>query len=315
MASDWRRCGRLAVIAAQHPVARVASSWVRVTCDHRITTCASRASPSRTFSLPSGGRAVSGGRCCRPRRPYRSVVAGLARCGCCTLVLHLSLFVLKPGRGRWAHQPTGTPAIPHTTAQTVSVVSACHADRAGYARRAESCNAPLCWAVRHLRRAKRRYRNPRKSSCANLRGMAVDAASGLFALGGVALAGVWAEIRAGREARARQSSELVSLKREICTEATLRIEAVASSVAQWTSSATEGDVSRQAVWAALTSAYEISARIRIVADTQVPANAMEQVLTVYRKALESNDRRLPKPNDVRAAMIREFRKDLGKPDR
>src|SRR5262245_18493804 len=98
--------------------------------------------------------------------------------------------------------------------------------------------------------------------------MAIDVASGLFALGGVALAGAWAEIRAGREARARQSSELFSLKRELYTEATLRVEAVASSVAQWASAA-EDDVSRQAVWASLTSAYETSAKIRIVADTQI----------------------------------------------
>jgi hypothetical protein len=146
-----------------------------------------------------------------------------------------------------------------------------------------------------------------------LRGMTVDVASGLFALGGVALAGAWAEIRAGREARARQSSEFVSLKRELYTEATLRIEAVASSVAQW-ASAVQDDASRQAVWAALTSAYETSAKIRIVADTQAPAEVMERVLAVYRKTLESNDRRLPKPNDVRAAMIREFRKDLGRPE-
>jgi hypothetical protein len=141
--------------------------------------------------------------------------------------------------------------------------------------------------------------------------IAVDVASGLFALGGVALAGAWAEIRAGREARVRQSSELVSLKRELYTEAIVRIEAVASGVAQW-ASATEDEVPRQAVWVALTSAYETSAKIRIVADTQVPADAMQRVLTAYRTPLESNDRRLPKPRDLRDAMIREFRKDLGR---
>lgn len=149
-------------------------------------------------------------------------------------------------------------------------------------------------------------------SYGNLRGMAIDVASGLFALGGVALAGAWAEIRAGREARARQSSELVSLKRELYSEAILRTEAVASSVAQWV--AAEDDASQQAVWAALTSAYETAGRIRIVADTQVPAEAMRQLLAVYRNALESEDRRLPKPSDFRDEMISEFRKDLGRPD-
>lgn len=99
--------------------------------------------------------------------------------------------------------------------------------------------------------------------------IAVDVASGLFALGGVALAGVWAEIRAGREARAQRSSELVSLKRDL--------------------------------------------KIRIVADTQLPGDAMDRVLTIYRTAIESNDRTLPQPRDERDAMIREFRKDLGRP--
>lgn len=147
--------------------------------------------------------------------------------------------------------------------------------------------------------------------------MAIDLASGLFALGGVALAGAWAEIRAGREARARQSSELLSLKRELYTEAMLRTEAVASSVAQWAFEAedAEDDASRQAVWAAITSAYETQNKIRIVADSQAPAEAMKRVLAVYRDVLESSDRRLPKPSDVRSAMISEFRKDLGRPDK
>jgi hypothetical protein len=178
---------------------------------------------------------------------------------------------------------------------------------------AETCNAAVL-AAGYLHRIKRRYRNPRKSSYDNLSGMAIaaDVASGLFALGGVALAGAWAEIRAGREARARQSSELFSLKRELYTEAIVRSEAVASSVAQWVS-ATEDDVSGQAVWVALTSAYETVAKIRIVGETQVPADAMQKVLAEYRTALESNDRRLPKPRDLRHTMIREFRKDLGRP--
>jgi hypothetical protein len=142
--------------------------------------------------------------------------------------------------------------------------------------------------------------------------IAADVASGLFALGGVALAGVWAEIRAGREARVQRSSELVSLKRDLYTEAIVRVESVASSVALW-ATAVEADVSRQSVWAALTPAYETSAKIRIVADTQLPADAMDRVLTTYRTALESNDRRLPQPREEREAMIREFRKDLGSP--
>ena len=146
----------------------------------------------------------------------------------------------------------------------------------------------------------RQYRNLNHSSSDNLSDMtiATDVASGFFALGGVALAGVWAEIRAGREARAQQSSELVSLKRELYTEAIVKVEAVASSVALWASAA-EDELHRKVVRAALVAAYETSAKIRIVADSQMPADAMDQVLAAYRSALESNDQRLPKPYDLR----------------
>lgn len=41
-----------------------------------------------TFSLPSGGSAVAGGRCRRPTSPGKSARVGLVRCRCCALLLH-----------------------------------------------------------------------------------------------------------------------------------------------------------------------------------------------------------------------------------
>jgi hypothetical protein len=40
------------------------------------------------FSLPSGGKAVTGGRCCRQVGSWRLAVVVLVRCRCCTLLLH-----------------------------------------------------------------------------------------------------------------------------------------------------------------------------------------------------------------------------------
>ena len=45
--------------------------------------------------------------------------------------------------------------------------------------------------------------------------MSVYLVSGLFALGGVALAGLFAEIRASRDSRNRENSELVSKTRDV----------------------------------------------------------------------------------------------------
>jgi hypothetical protein len=136
--------------------------------------------------------------------------------------------------------------------------------------------------------------------------------SGLFALGGVALAGIFAEIRATRDSRGRETSELTSLKRETYSRAIHQVELVASKVARWTGATDEERSERShAFWDELVLAYQVTNEIRIIARTQEPAEAMRRVLTIYRAAVESDERKLPKPGEQVDDMIRSFRVDLG----
>jgi hypothetical protein len=136
--------------------------------------------------------------------------------------------------------------------------------------------------------------------------------SGLFALGGVALAGLFAEIRAIRDSRDRENSELVSLKRETYSKAIHQVELVASKVARWTGANDEERPERShAFWDELVLAYQITNEIRIMARTQEPADAMKRVLTIYRAAVENNERELPKPREQVNDMVSSFRMDLG----
>lgn len=101
--------------------------------------------------------------------------------------------------------------------------------------------------------------------------MSVYLVSGLFALGGVALAGLFAEIRAARESRARENSELTSLKRETYSKAIHQVELVASRVARWAGANDEERAERShAFWDELTLAYQITDEVRIIARTQEP---------------------------------------------
>jgi hypothetical protein len=138
--------------------------------------------------------------------------------------------------------------------------------------------------------------------------------SGAFALGGVALAGLMAEIRSWREGRIRRRSEIMTLRRETYASALRRIEGVASSVAIWSACEPDGvPAATRAVWEALTSAYEVLSEVRLIAGHGEVAEAMQRVLHEYRAALQSGERTLPAPTELRAAVVREFRGDLGIP--
>jgi hypothetical protein len=142
--------------------------------------------------------------------------------------------------------------------------------------------------------------------------MSVYLVSGLFALGGVALAALFAEIRAARESRARENSELTSLKRQTYSKALYQVELIASKVALWAEANDEERAERShAFWDELTVAYQITNEIRIMARTQEPADAMKRVLTIYRAAVENDERKVPKPRDQRSNMVSSFRMDLG----
>jgi hypothetical protein len=140
----------------------------------------------------------------------------------------------------------------------------------------------------------------------------INLVSGLFALGGVAVAALFSEIRSRREDHSRQSSELVSLKRKTYANALYQVELVASNVAQWVDANDDDSAARsRAVWDSLTTAYQIVNEIHIMARTQEPAVAMKRMLTAYRTPFENGERKLPKPRDLRADMIGAFRRDLG----
>lgn len=142
--------------------------------------------------------------------------------------------------------------------------------------------------------------------------MSVYLVSGLFALGGVALAGLFAEIRATRDSHGRENSELISLKRETYSKAIHQVELVASKVARWAgANEEERDERSHAFWDELVLAYQITNEIRIMARTQEPADAMKRVLTIYRAAVESDERKLPKPGEHVNDMVSSFRMDLG----
>jgi hypothetical protein len=91
-----------------------------------------------------------------------------------------------------------------------------------------------------------------------------------------------------------------------------QVELVASKVARWAGADDEKRPGRSHdFWDELTLAYQITNEIRIVARTQEPADAMKRVLTIYRTAVESDVRELPKPRDEVSAMVSSFRADLG----
>jgi hypothetical protein len=142
--------------------------------------------------------------------------------------------------------------------------------------------------------------------------MSIYLLSGLFALGGVALTGLIAELRAIREARYRENSDLVSLKRETYSKAINQVELVASKVARWVGANDEERTERShAFWDELVLAYQIQNQIKIIARTQEPAEAMNHVLSMYRAAVENDERKLPKPREELRDMVSSFRADLG----
>jgi hypothetical protein len=145
--------------------------------------------------------------------------------------------------------------------------------------------------------------------------MATERVGGVFALAGVALAAVFAEVRARRESRSREAADLLALKRKIYGTAVHQVEVVASGCTQWFESTAENrPAAKRSFWDALTIAYQISNEIRLVSTTERPADAMKRMLTVYRDAVEKDSRDLPKPREIRDEMIGTFRQDLGLPN-
>jgi hypothetical protein len=142
--------------------------------------------------------------------------------------------------------------------------------------------------------------------------MAAYLIGGIFALAGVALTGFLAEFRATRESRSQEISNLASLKREVYSKAINQVELVASMVARWVGANEEERPERShSFWDELVVAYQMQNQIKILARTQEPAEAMNRVLGIYRRAIENHEKELPKPREEVKEMVSSFRKDLG----
>jgi hypothetical protein len=102
------------------------------------------------------------------------------------------------------------------------------------------------------------------------------------------------------------------LKRETYSKAIDQVELVASKVARWAGANDEERTERShAFWDELVLAYQIQNQIKLTARTQEPAEAMHDVLSIYRAAVENDVRKLPKPREELREMVRSFRTDLG----
>jgi hypothetical protein len=138
----------------------------------------------------------------------------------------------------------------------------------------------------------------------------MEITAGLFALGGVALTALLGELRAWRESRIKQTAELKTLRRETFTRALHDVEAVASAVALWAGTVPGPEESEAKFWAALSTAYQSLNEVRLIGVDQRPAEAMMDVLRIYRQQVDSGERLLPSAGGDRNAMLAAFRRDL-----
>lgn len=139
----------------------------------------------------------------------------------------------------------------------------------------------------------------------------MEITAGLFALGGVALTALLGEVRGWREGRIKQTAELKTLRRETFTRALHDVEAVASTVAIWAGTVPGTQETEAKFWAALSTAYESLNEVRLIGVDQRSAEAMMDVLRIYRTQVESGERLLPSAGGDRNAMLAAFRRDLG----
>lgn len=119
------------------------------------------------------------------------------------------------------------------------------------------------------------------------------------------------ELRAWRESRIKQTAELNTLRRETFTRALHDVEAVASTVALWAGTVPSPQESEAKFWAALSTAYRSLNEVRLLGVDQRPADAMTDVLRIYREQVESGERMLPVAGGDRTAMLVAFRRDIG----
>lgn len=140
----------------------------------------------------------------------------------------------------------------------------------------------------------------------------MDIAAGLFALGGVALAGLLTEVRAWRERRTKHDADLHLIRRETYSKALHDVEQVASKISRWAEASPEAvpDLRLQ-FWDAMTVAYDSLNKVRLLGTDDRPAEAMSVMLQIYRRQVESGERTVPSAGKARDTMLAAFRRDLG----
>lgn len=138
----------------------------------------------------------------------------------------------------------------------------------------------------------------------------MDFASGLFALGGLALGGALSELRAWREARARRHDALTDLRRRTYALAIRQLETVASRCARWLE-ADDKTAAAEAFWEALTDAYAALNELRLVVVDMQTAEEYMDMLGIFRSVVEKGGTELPNTRTARGRLVQLFRQDLG----
>lgn len=135
----------------------------------------------------------------------------------------------------------------------------------------------------------------------------VEIAAGAFALAGVLLGGLLAELRAWREARSKRESDLLVVRRETYLRALVALETVASRYNQWVAQGKPQDE----VWNAIAAAYVVLNEARLITSQLDALNlAFEDLIRVYRNQIEANDRVRVSAKEQRDHLVEVLRRDI-----
>lgn len=141
----------------------------------------------------------------------------------------------------------------------------------------------------------------------------MEISSGLFALGGVLLAGLLAEMKSRREWRSKNTDNLIELRRALYARALREIESAGSRCTRWIEAEDKSDAAEK-FWDAMTEAYQTLNEVRLVNHTTEIVPQMDRILHIYQSFVEEG---VPGPEpSIRSevvTLVKLFRRDLGTP--
>jgi hypothetical protein len=141
----------------------------------------------------------------------------------------------------------------------------------------------------------------------------VDIASGLFALGGVFLAGLLTEVRSRREWRSKKVDNLIELRRLLYARALREIELAGSRCTRWIEAEDKSGAAEK-FWDAMTEAYQTLIEVRLVSHTIEIVPQMDRILHIYQDFVEEGVHgKEPSIRSELATLVDLFRRDLGTP--